>query len=433
MSTLRARLLLHFGLIVLLCTALTVGVAAAVLRARARSAEVSVLQRQVDALAGTLAADSAPRVFASSSQRAVRRLAPGREAAVLAAVPPSADRTGRIALLGRDLLYAERQGDGGGRLVLVRPAALGAGDAGSYGLALVLAGLGGAAVAVLLAVYLSRTLTRPLHELALAAERVAGGEEGVKVPVEGRDEIALLAGSFNSMSGALAQARRAERSFLLSVSHELRTPLTAIQGHAEGLEDGAVSAAAAGSVIAVEARRLERLIRDLLDIARVSQPSFSVELGPTDLRALAEQAREQFTAAAARGGLDLRLQGDQRSSELVAADSDRALQVLGNLLENALRMTPRGGQVTITVAGRELRVSDTGPGIAPTDHERAFERFYLHARTPEERRQGSGLGLAIVRELMEAMGGSVALRSAQGAGGAEFVLRFQPAQPPQLS
>ena len=234
------------------------------------------------------------------------------------------------------------------------------------------------------------------------------------LPVSGSDEVASLATAFNQMTEELDRAKDAERSFLLSVSHELKTPLATIRGHGEALLDGVIDPPKVGAVVVAEAKRLERLVRDLLDLARLNQRVFAVSPQTVDLAQLAEEAVERHEGEARRVGVSLA--SDAPAGAPATADPDRVLQVLANLIENAVRTTPAGGSVTVAAAPGELNVADTGPGIAPEDLARAFDRFYLHSRYAANRAVGTGLGLAIVKELTEAMGGSVTAQSTVGRG-----------------
>jgi two-component system sensor histidine kinase BaeS len=218
-----------------------------------------------------------------------------------------------------------------------------------------------------------------------------------------------MAASFNEMAAQLQRAREAERNFLLSVSHELKTPLTAIRGYAEAVEDGAVDAREAAATVASEARRLERLVRDLLDLARMNRTDFSVHNTEIDLAEVADDAVRRYEQQAEAFGVALHASSDGAAPAL--ADADRVLQIVSNLVENALRLTPPGGEVRVVAAPGILRVEDTGPGLAEADTEHAFERFYLHERYGLERKVGTGLGLAIVKELTLAMGGDVDVES----------------------
>jgi signal transduction histidine kinase len=234
------------------------------------------------------------------------------------------------------------------------------------------------------------------------------------VPVEGAAELVTLAVSFNELVEQLERAQEAERNFLLSVSHELKTPLTAISGYAEAVEDGAIDPREAAATVTAEARRLERLVKDLLDLARMNRTDFSVHNADIDLAEVVEDATRRYQQAAAEFGVTLRAVTDGPAPAV--ADADRVLQVVSNLVENALRLTPAGGEVRVVAEPGMLRVEDTGPGLDAGDQERAFERFYLHERYGRERPVGTGLGLAIVKELTEAMNGSVSVESDPGKG-----------------
>jgi two-component system sensor histidine kinase BaeS len=292
----------------------------------------------------------------------------------------------------------------------------------------VIAGLGGALLAALLSWLLARRLTRPIDELAQATERVASGESGVEVPIEGEDELAGLGRSFNAMSAELGRARESQRHFLESVSHELKTPLTSIRGYAEALQDGAIDPAEGGRVVAAEADRLERLVFDLLDLARLGRAGFEVRREPVDLVAVTVSAVQRHLPRAHELGVELAASSADGAAWGVG-DEGRLLQATSNLIENALRLTPAGGTVTVAAQPGEIAVADTGPGLDEEDLPHAFERFYLYDRYRSERAVGSGLGLAIVKELMAAMGGEVrAARRPQG--GAEFTLTVPAAVTP---
>ena len=249
------------------------------------------------------------------------------------------------------------------------------------------------------------------------------------VTVAGPPEVASLASSFNHLADELRRTQDAERSFLLSVSHELKTPLTAIRGHAEALQDGVLEPGPTGVVVEREARRLERLVGDLLDLARLRRRAFAVRAEHVDLEELALAAFERHEQAARAYGVELQALAEPGAEAI--GDADRVLQALSNLVENALRSTPRGGTVRIVARPGRLEVVDDGPGLAEEDLPRAFERFYLYDRYAGERRVGTGLGLAIVHQLAEAMGGSAEVRSEPGAGSTfAIALPLPPDRPP---
>jgi two-component system sensor histidine kinase BaeS len=299
-----------------------------------------------------------------------------------------------------------------GTLILLRPESTAGSLLSPYVWGLLIAAAAGGLLAALAAFLLARRISRPVDRIAAAARTLARGAHPEPVPVEGATEIATLAGAFNELATQLQQAQEAERNFLLSVSHELKTPLTAIRGYAEAVEDGAIDPRDAAATVASEARRLERLVKDLLDLARMNRTDFSVHNTEIDLAEVAEDAVRRYGKQAHSFGVAL--WAVTESSAPAIADADRVLQVVSNLVENALRLTPAGGEVRVVAEPGLLRVEDTGPGLAEADTERAFERFYLHERYGLERKVGTGLGLAIVKELTLAMGGDVDVESRPG-------------------
>jgi len=314
---------------------------------------------------------------------------------------------------GTRYLYAARLVNGKG-FILLRPASSTNSAWRPHIEGLALAAVATAALAALIAFLLARAISRPVRRVAEATRGLAGsGPAPPPVPVEGPRELALLAESFNEVSLALAKAREAEQAFLLSVSHELKTPLTAIRGYAEGLGEGALPADEAAATIVTESRRLERLVGDLLDLARMRKAEFSVRSEPIDLSAIAQEALRRYETQARDFGVTLEAEGTAAAP--ATGDADRTLQIVSNLVENALRLTPAGGSVRIVTEPGSIRVEDTGPGLRPEELGQAFERFYLYSRYGRERPVGTGLGLAIVKELAHGMGGSVAAESTPGA------------------
>jgi signal transduction histidine kinase len=429
--TLRRRVLAYLALAAIASCALTVGVAILLVRHRVAAQRTSALEAQADAVAAVGGAPGAllpgNHVYRVGTPRP-HLVGLRRSAAILAAVPSDGDAQGTLDVDGRSLLYVARTTPSG-RIVLVRSAALAFAEWRPFLGSLVLAGLGGAALATLLAYLLARRLARPVGELAAATRRLAAGEQGVSVPVEGEDELAQLGTAFNEMSRELGLARESQRHFLESVSHELKTPLTSIRGYAEALEEGAVAPAEGSHVIASEAGRLERLVADLLDLARLGRAGFSVAHDPVDLASIAEHAVERHLPKAREMSVKLANATAGDDGAWALADEGRMLQVTSNLIENALRLTPAGGFVVVRAGPGQIAVRDSGPGLATEDLSRAFERFYLYDRYRSERPVGSGLGLAIVQELTNAMGGTVQVGNADG-GGAEFVVRLPHRWPP---
>jgi signal transduction histidine kinase len=275
----------------------------------------------------------------------------------------------------------------------------------------------GILVAGALGLYLSRRITRPVLALSDAADEVAAGRYGVSVPVvPGRGEIGHLADRFREMAAQLEQAEALERNFLMTVSHELRTPLTAIRGHVEALLEGVVEDEEARThsleVISLEGKRLERLVGDVLDLAKLDTHRFALRREEVDMERLVDRAYSAFNEEARRRGIDYRR--SITAKPVLETDGDRVLQVISNLLANAFRWTPDGGRVglALTQVDGTVRVvvDDNGPGIAADEQERIFRPFW--SRDGE----GTGLGLAIAGELATALGGEIELDSAPGKG-----------------
>jgi two-component system OmpR family sensor kinase len=287
----------------------------------------------------------------------------------------------------------------------------------------------GLLVAALAGWFSGRLLGRPLRRAALAAGSLRAGRRDVRVPVEGPREVAEVAGSLNSLADALAVSEARQRDFLLSVSHELRTPLTAVTGFAEAIADGVASgddAVRAGQTIQREAVRLERLVTDLLELARLGADEFRLDPAPVDLAALVRDCAEVWQLRCARE--DVRLSVSAPASPVpVVADARRLRQVVDGLAENALRVTPAGApmvfSLSVSSSSASLSVRDGGPGLAPEDYPVAFERGVLNARYRDRRPVGSGIGLALVHGLVTRMGGTLTAGPAP-EGGAAFTITF---------
>jgi signal transduction histidine kinase len=283
---------------------------------------------------------------------------------------------------------------------------------------LLLVALGvGLVVAGILAWYLSRRIAQPVLALSAAADRIAGGSYDVAVPeVPGRGEISHLAGRFREMASRLSEAEEQERNFLMSVSHELRTPLTAIRGHVEALREGVAedpeSRTESLDVVAMEAQRLERLVGDVLDLAKLDAHRFTVLHEEVDMGRLVDQVYAAFGEEARRRGIHYRCKTG--TGPVIVSDGDRVFQIVTNLLSNAFRWTPDGGQVELELASANgtvsVSVTDNGPGITLHEQERIFRPFWSRDGG------GTGLGLAIARELAVALGGRIVLQSEPGRG-----------------
>lgn len=255
----------------------------------------------------------------------------------------------------------------------------------------------------------------PLGDLVEASSRVEAGQFGTQVEVRGPREIQALARAFNAMSARLAADEAQRRRLLADVSHELRTPLTVIQGGIEGVMDGLYPPDREHlEPLLAEARHLERLVEDLRTLSLADAGALPLQREPIDLGALARETVAGFAAAAASAGVDLSATAEPDLPAL-ELDPHRIRQVIGNLLANALRHTPRGGRVTVRVAREQgavlLEVADSGSGMEADAAARAFDRFWRAGEGA-----GAGLGLAIVRDLVRAHGGEVELISQAGQG-----------------
>jgi two-component system, OmpR family, sensor kinase len=425
---LQRRVLGYLAAAAIASCVLTVGFGVVLVRHQIARQRLSALEAQADLVAAVGGAPGAltpgDHVYRVGSGRP-RRLGARVQRIVLAALPSAGAVQGTVDVAGRSVIYVARPTPAG-EIVLIRQAKIAFAEWRPFMGSLLLAGLGGVLLAVVLSFLLARRLARPIGELSAATRRLAKGEADVAVPIRGQDELADLGASFNEMSGELSRAREAQARFLESVSHELRTPLTSIRGYAEALEEDAIPPGESARVIVAEADRLERLVADLLDLARFGREGFSVARDPTDLAGIVEEAVERHRPRALEIGVEL--SGASATEAWVLGDHDRILQAVSNLIENALRVTPSGGSIEIRAGGGAIAVRDTGPGLDPEDIPHAFERFYLYGRYRSERPVGSGLGLAIVEELTSAMGGTVEASSPTASHGAEFTIRL-PAMP----
>ncbi len=435
--SLRARLFVGVAVTVAVSAIVMLAVGAALTRRSLDDDARRSLARQVDLIAAQHVSTPLPRRdtdigrFLATEQERLAILTLEQAELLLPHSAAAALRTtgradGIVDVRGEPFLYAARIG-GRDAIVLLRSARSQSADWKPFLVGLALAALLGAALAAVVAFLLARAVARPVTRVAAATRRLAEGERPEPLPIEGSTELRQLSTAFNDLSEELHRAQDAERAFLLSVSHELKTPLTAIRGHAEGLSDGIVEPGRAGEVIEREAQRLERLIRDLLDLARLRRRSFDVVPVPVDLGEVANDAVARHSHQAQAYGVKLALRVEPGAGAI--ADAGRTLQALSNLVENAIRCTPKGGTVEIVASPGRLAVLDDGPGLASDDLERAFERFYLWDRYGAERAVGTGLGLAIVAELATAMGGRVTAESSAGAGSA-FRLELEPAPLP---
>jgi signal transduction histidine kinase len=249
---------------------------------------------------------------------------------------------------------------------------------------------------------------------------MAGGDLEQEVRVKSADEIGELAVAFNQMSREVARANKVRRQMTADVAHELRTPLTVIAGYIESMRDGDLSPTPERlSIIYAEIDHLQHLVGDLRTLTQADAGELKLNKQAVSPQELLQQALAAFEHQAMQKGvsLELSLNGEIPA---IAVDEIRVAQVLGNLITNALRFTPKGGRVTLGAVRNgdrvTLTVQDTGQGISPEDLPFVFDRFYRAEKSRAEENGESGLGLAIVKALVEAHGGALSVQSAPGTG-----------------
>ena len=290
---------------------------------------------------------------------------------------------------------------------------------------LLVAGVVAAGFALIIAGLLSRTITRPLRELVAGARRFARGEYRTRVPVAGPSEVAELGGAFNEMAGEIERARDSEQAFLADISHELRTPLTSIQGFAQAIADGEAAGEAAppaAKIIQRESRRLIRMVEGLLEVAKLQAGGPELARERVEATALVSGAVAALEVQAHEAGVTLDVTTDGLPA--VRGDPDKLAQLFTNLIDNAVKHSPRGASVAVRGAREDgqavVRVRDAGSGLPGGAQTRLFRRFY---RGENAQRDGAGLGLAIAQAIAVAHGGAITARNID-EGGAEFTVRL---------
>jgi two-component system, OmpR family, sensor histidine kinase BaeS len=283
--------------------------------------------------------------------------------------------------------------------------------------------LNGAVIALLLGIFLSRTLTRPIRELTQATHAVSEGDLSQQVPIRSNDELGELAQAFNKMSSELSRSVNARKQMTADIAHELRTPLSLILGHAEAVHDGVLPPIRENfEIIREEATRLEHLVNDLRILSLADAGELSITPQTVEPQRLLQEVASLYQYQAQRKNITLDLDIAAPLST-IEVDPGRMTQVLTNILENALRYTPEGGRIVLSAREMidqvQLAIQDSGPGLKPADLERIFDRFY---RTDASRQRdgdipgGSGLGLAIAKSIVQAHGGQLSAESEAGNG-----------------
>jgi signal transduction histidine kinase len=295
--------------------------------------------------------------------------------------------------------------------------------------ALLQAGLIAGGLGVLLGLIMARGLTAPLAQLSAAARRISQGKLNQQVAVKGPDEVAGLARAFNDMSAALEKGEQLRRNLVADVAHELRTPLSVIQGNLRAILDDVYTLDKEEVARLYEqTRHLSRLVNDLHELAQAEARQLPLNRQPANLNDLVALTGETFAPVAETKGVSLEMILPAQTISL-NVDSTRLRQVLHNLLNNALRHTPKGGRIMLNLEPNSeainLSVSDTGEGIPPDHLPHIFNRFYRADAVRSRESGGTGLGLAIARAIVEAHNGQISAASSGAPGqGSTFTVTF---------
>jgi signal transduction histidine kinase len=293
--------------------------------------------------------------------------------------------------------------------------------------AVVIGAVGAIAGALLIGILLARTISRPVREITAATKLITQGELGHQVPVRGKDELGELAASFNQMSADLSQSTELRRQMTADIAHELRTPLSVILGYTEALSDGKLDGTPETfDILHDEAQHLGRLVDDLRTLSLADAGELSLNRRPVHPQALLDRAASAYAAQAQGQNVSLQVETQQNLPQ-VEVDPDRMAQVLGNLVSNALRYTPEGGEILLSAEKRAGRIAerldslfiyvrDNGAGIALEDLPHIFDRFYKADISRQPEQGESGLGLAIAKSIVELHGGAISADSTLGAG-----------------
>jgi len=285
---------------------------------------------------------------------------------------------------------------------------------------LIIAGVVGAAVAILLGLFLTRQFTKPIRALKKGAARIAKGDLAYRVDVKSRDEFGELANSFNSMAASLDGSEQSRRRLFADIAHELRTPLSVIGGTVDAMLDGVYEPNADNlNSIKEETEVLTTLVGELRDLTLAESGHLKLEFEPTNLAELVRRRVSQADVIARGKNVTLRMDIAEGLPE-IEADGRRIEQVVANLLDNALNHTPSGGIVMVAVSrdkdGVLVSVSDTGEGVPAEDLSHIFERFYRVDDARSRKTGGAGLGLAIAKQMVELHGGRIWVESEVGKG-----------------
>jgi signal transduction histidine kinase len=385
---------------------------------------VDALAEQANAAeARLLIVTAARRVVIDSEGRLVGTILPAPSSASIGEFTEGSEQW---IFVRQQLRQAAAGGVGLGFIVVARPRAVFTDTLRALLPSLALSGLVALGFAAVVAALLSRTITRPLRDLVGGVRRFAGGDYGTRVPLAGPSEVAEMGTAFNEMASEIQRARGSEQAFLADISHELRTPLTSIQGFAQAIVEGEARGDAVSHVAEIihrEARRLVRMVEGLLQVARLESGAQSMAREDVAPARLLESAIAALEVQAKQAEVTFDVTGADTLPS-VRGDPDKLAQLFLNVLDNAMKHSPRGAKVQIR-GNRDdgaivVRVRDAGSGLPQGAQARLFQRFY---RGENAQRDGAGLGLAIAQAIAQAHGGSIRASNIEG-GGAEFAVRL---------
>ena len=302
----------------------------------------------------------------------------------------------------------------------------------SFSEALTWAALAAGVAALAVSLFLSGRVVTPVRAMMSASQRIAAGHYEERVQDRGADELGQLAQSFNQMAAKLQQVESMRRQLIGDVAHELRTPLTAIKGSMEGLMDGVLPASTETyHQIHQEADRLNRLVDDLQELSRVEAGAYEMDLHAMELPVLVKTVVKRLGGQFEEKNVGL-IVDLSPNLPLVEADGDRIIQVLTNLISNALRYTPSGGRVSLHASQQgsyvHVTIKDTGVGIPPEHLAHIFTRFYRVDKSRSRQAGGSGIGLTIAKYLVEAHGGRIWVESKGQGQGSSFTFTLSVAE-----
>jgi signal transduction histidine kinase len=295
--------------------------------------------------------------------------------------------------------------------------------------ALAVAAIAATVTSLAISLFVARRITGPLRQMPQASERISAGHYAERIeiaPVHATDELGQLASSINALAVALEQTERRRLEVIGNVTHELRTPIATLEGYLEGLLDGVIEPTPrTWAMLHTEAGRLRRLVEDLQELSRAEARQIPLSLQPLAPQLLVRSALAPFEGQFAEKGLDLQIHLPEDLPQ-IEADPTRAVQILTNVLVNALRYTPAPGRVEVAVSCAEgmvaFRVSDSGVGLSQEQLAHIFERFYRVDKSRSRAFGGSGIGLTIAQSLAQAMGGEIRVESAGLGRGSSFTL-----------